>query len=172
MRRFAVVIVLAALFLSPLTLAHAEELTPQKRADIERLFQVSGSEMVVRQVTAALTAQTVAILRITRKNLTQQQLAAAESEIRAVLQEKMGGADGILQRLTPLYAATFSEAEIQDMLKFYDSPTGKKVVAAMPGLNAAGQRIGLNMAKEIAPELKQRLEKILETSGQKNVPAK
>lgn len=69
-----------------------------------------------------------------------------------------------------LYMRTFTEAEIKEMIAFYQTPTGKKAIREMPKLMQAGAEIGQQRLKEHMPELMQALQK-REMEGKAPTPA-
>ncbi len=153
------------LVLAALCPARADELTPQKQADIKRLLEVSGGAALSKQMPAAITRQVVLGLKQKRPDIPAQSLAVVEREVMAVMKEKLDGPGGMLDRIIPLYAKTFTHQEIIDVLAFYESPAGRKAAAALPGLMREGQKIGEELAKEIGPELKRRLTEALSKEG-------
>jgi hypothetical protein len=71
-----------------------------------------------------------------------------------VISDAMAGSmDDLMKKMTersiPLYASTFSEKELQDLVNFYDSPTGQAVLAKMPVLMSKMAP----MVTELAPEM-------------------
>lgn len=56
------------------------------------------------------------------------------------------------------YVETFSQAEIEDMIAFYKTPTGAKAIAAMPALMKRGSQRGLARVEEHMPELRKTIE--------------
>lgn len=136
-----------------------------KQADIRRLLEVSGAPALARQLTAMTTKEMMRQLRATRPNLPTRTLATVERVTAQLMNEKLEAKDGYLDRLVPLYAKTFTQQEVRDMLAFYQSPTGRKVVRVTPELMIAGQKIGQDIAKDILPELKQRLVEALSKEG-------
>lgn len=59
-----------------------------------------------------------------------------------------------------LYMAEFSESELQDIIVFYRTPTGKKSLERMPQILAASMQIGQKYASSKEIFLQQRLEKV------------
>jgi uncharacterized protein len=153
------------LVLAALCPARAEDLTPQKQADIRRLLEVSGGASGGRLMSQTLTRQVIASLRQKRPDIPAQTLVVVERELTAVMKQTLDGPNGLLERMVPLYGNTFSHQEIRDMLAFYESPTGRKAAAALPGLMREGQKIGEDLAKEIGPDLKRRLTEALSKEG-------
>ena len=48
----------------------------------------------------------------------------------------------------PLYAESFSEDELREMLVFYRSPTGQKAIAVTPGLMQQGLEDTVSLVQE------------------------
>ncbi|SNS28700.1 hypothetical protein SAMN04488503_0164 [Humidesulfovibrio mexicanus] len=165
-RRIAFSLVLLVLLVSCLaSLASAEELTPEKRADIRALIEATDGAGAVRQKVNALGDQAALALRRKRPDTPERALELVRREVRAVLEEKLIGPGGLYDRLTPLYAKTFTHREIRELLAFYASPTGRKAVESMPGLSAESRAAAEALAREIAPELKRRIEAALTAEG-------
>jgi hypothetical protein len=59
-----------------------------------------------------------------------------EDQARAISEAASESADDmmkkVIDRVTPLYAETFTEKELQDLVNFYDSPSGQAMIAKMP----------------------------------------
>lgn len=55
--------------------------------------------------------------------------------------------------MVKLYMDAFSEEELNELAKFYQTPTGKKAVQAMPELMGKGAQIGTQRVQQNMPEL-------------------
>jgi hypothetical protein len=133
LRRAAVGLVAAAAVLAgtpafcadpPAPNAHSIELARKLFAEM-RMEQLMGS--MVRQMAPAMIEQS-------RKR--NPSLSAADAQ---VISDAMAASmDDLMKKVTersiPLYASTFSEKELQDLVDFYDSPTGQAMLAKMPVL--------------------------------------
>jgi hypothetical protein len=82
---------------------------------------------MMRQMTPALLAQARA-----------RNPAVSEADVRAFQEATADSMQAMMakvnERAIPLYASTFSEKELQDLVNFYDSPTGRAMLAKMPTL--------------------------------------
>jgi hypothetical protein len=145
--------------------ALADELTPAKQADIKLLLQTSGGATVGKKMATQMTRQIVETLRRSRPDIPVRTLAIVEQEVIKMFTETFDAPGGVLDRLVPLYANTFTHQEIREILAFYQSPTGKKAVAALPQLMQEGQKIGQGLAREVAPELNRRIKAALKQEG-------
>jgi hypothetical protein len=56
------------------------------------------------------------------------------------------------------YMETFSEAEIDDMVAFYRTPTGAKAISAVPSLLKRGSERGMTQVEKHLPELQKRIQ--------------
>jgi len=166
-KRLAAALALAALLLAalPCPAARADELTPAKIADTKLMLETSGSAMVGKQLAATMTRQLVSVLRKSRPDISPQAFAVVEREITGLLTEKIDAPGGMLDRLVPLYAKTFTHAEIKDILAFYHSPAGQKMLVSFPALYREGQKIGQAYAKELGPEIRLRINEALLKEG-------
>ena len=57
------------------------------------------------------------------------------------------------RKFVKIYTEAFSESEIRDMIRFYETPTGKKFVRLQPDLMHKGAQIGFELGQENAPLL-------------------
>jgi hypothetical protein len=58
-------------------------------------------------------------------------------------------------QMAALYADAFTASELEDLIHFYQTPTGRKAAQVMPGLAKQAILIGSGLAREHIPELQQ-----------------
>lgn len=63
------------------------------------------------------------------------------------------------ERLVNAYVEAFSEKELQEMIAFYQTPTGQKAIRLQPEMMQRGGEIGNEVAMEHQNELKKMVEK-------------
>jgi hypothetical protein len=56
-----------------------------------------------------------------------------------------------------LYAETYTEAELRQLVAFYQTPLGQRVVETMPDLMARSSEISQRRVREFMPEMMQRI---------------
>lgn len=56
-------------------------------------------------------------------------------------------------KFVQLYKDAFSEAEIRDLIRFYETPTGAKLVRIQPDLLQQGAQIGAEIGQRYSPML-------------------
>jgi len=64
----------------------------------------------------------------------------------------------IKEDLIKLYVKEFTEDELKDLMKFYQTPTGKKFLKKAPVMMQKGGELGLKRVQENMPELKKMIE--------------
>jgi len=79
-------------------------------------------------------------------------IAPYEGVMKAFLAKYMSW-DTLKPDMIKLYMDEFSEAELNDLNKFYQTPVGKKMVAKMPTLMSKGAQIGSQRVQAHMPEL-------------------
>lgn len=52
-----------------------------------------------------------------------------------------------------VYASVYTEEEIKDIIKFYKSPAGQKMLAKMPELMNASMAVVQNLMKDVMPKI-------------------
>jgi hypothetical protein len=79
-------------------------------------------------------------------------IAPYQTQMKAFLGKYMSWAS-LKDDMAKVYMTEFSEPELNDLNKFYQTPLGKKVVERMPALMAKGAEIGQKRVQEHLPEL-------------------
>jgi len=61
--------------------------------------------------------------------------------------------DGFSKLLVPIYDKSFSHNDIKELLKFYESPIGKKLLEATPAITRESYIIGEQWGKQLGMEI-------------------
>lgn len=136
------------------TIAHQEteldspavEISPGQRLLIEELLTITNQESLFSQTMAITMDQVTSSLPALMEGMMGESLdEAAIAEGQAVMermidklltgfQERVSFQDIAEDVYYPLYAKNFTEAQLQDMIDFYKTPTGQHTIAVMPQL--------------------------------------
>lgn len=127
----------------------AAEVEPAKAEAIRQLLQVTESaQLMVTSIETSMPAQ-----------------RAANPQIPDVFWEEFadrlrGDVGGFIELLIPLYDKYLTLDEIRELIVFYESPLGRRLVEVQPLLAAesmvAGQQWGARVSMEVAAELAKR----------------
>jgi hypothetical protein len=66
-------------------------------------------------------------------------------------------ADDLENLIVPIYDKHFTEAEIDDLTKFYRTPTGKKMIEMTPTITDESMQVGRAWGKELGEKVAKRL---------------
>jgi hypothetical protein len=79
-------------------------------------------------------------------------IAPYQAQMKAFLNKYMSWAS-LKDDMAKIYMEAFSESEVNELNKFYQTPLGKKTMQKMPVLMAKGAEIGQKRVQEHLPEL-------------------
>ena len=137
-------------------------ISPADRAERER---VADAIMAEADVTSMLDKMVPTVLDQMMPTLVQGN-SGREDEIRQILSEELGGAlkqagPAIVTRSRDLYVERFTAAELNEMLAFNRSPTGRKATRLLPEIQmemfAYGQQAGQAAVTAVLPRIIDRL---------------
>lgn len=148
----------------------AEVLADAKRhaADAERFLLVAHADKLVVPVYAQV--QQMFAQRFAESNAPQSEKAVLETyqaQANTALDQAVGW-DQLKPDMVKLYTSTFNEQEMQDLIRFYDSPVGKKVLEIMPALTAQSAQLTQSKLESAVPKVNQ----LLAEMTRKLTPAK
>lgn len=63
----------------------------------------------------------------------------------------------LVQKLVPVYSKHFTEQEIVDLLNFYNTSTGKKIIEKMPAILEESMEIGRKWGIELAQKIEEEI---------------
>jgi hypothetical protein len=134
-----------------------EELTPEQKELADRLVQVSGTSRTFDEILPLIADQ--AKNAFIRAN-PQMQLGIIEVVDRVAI-SLVNRRPELNQYLANVWASTFTAEEMQDLVDFYESDTGKKFAEVLPKLlavqTAAAQEWGKSVSAELTEKVSQEL---------------
>lgn len=108
---------------------------------LNKMFKVSGSEATYL---AAITQMFVMLKE--QKNIPEQILADLEKEFLQTSSAEL------VNMLTPVYKKHLTEADLHEIIKFYDSPTGKKFAGKTPVIMQESMQVGQQWGQKIGQD--------------------
>lgn len=142
--------------------AQTSVLTPEKRADIERLLEMTGATSLGKQMGVAMVAQLTPTLQKAYPDIPQRVLDALPAEVGAVFEANMASFKEII---IPLYHSYFTGDEIKEMLKFYSTALGQKTIRVMPALMQESMLAGQQWGQSLGPQIEARIKAKLKSEG-------
>lgn len=124
--------------------ANAQDSKPES---IKELLELTGSATVGIQVMSNLFDEF------------EKQFTDVPAEYWKNFRSKMNAGD-LVNLIIPIYEKYYTEEDVQGLIKFYNTPVGKKVIATLPQVTAesmeAGQQWGESIAKQVLDDMKEK----------------
>jgi hypothetical protein len=160
--RITRVLVVFALVLTP-SVAAAQPSAPPRPADAER---VTDAELTLAQQLVELMDVQGAAVQGVRVMLNAQVAANPQlREYRGILEDwasDIFSGEEAGQAFARLYAETFTESELRDLIAFYESPTGRRVTSEQIHVTTRAEEIGRELAEAHSADLMIRLQAAME----------
>jgi hypothetical protein len=128
----------------------ATEMEPRLRKKIEQLMELTGARSVGEQISEAVTDQMVRAMTHASPETPARVFEIVAESSRQILQER---SQELFDRLVPLYALYYDESDLDVLIAFYSTPTGRKVIETMPELMRDSMQIGSQWGQSIVPLL-------------------
>jgi hypothetical protein len=142
--------------------ASAEELTPEKRADIERLLGMTGALALGKQMANAVVTHLTQSLKAARPDIPQKVINVLPAEVSAVFDENIGS---LQEDIIPIYHKYFTAGEVKELIRFYSTDVGQKAIKVMPLLMQEGMTAGQRWGQSLGPKIEQRVTAKLKQQG-------
>jgi hypothetical protein len=161
MKRLAVTAAMA-LFLAGTCFAQTStDQTPATKADVERYFQVAKSQDMMKKV--------VAVMAQNMNQMFHQQFLKHKAELPPDYETKITAMmddlfnnmpmDEMLQAMVPAYQKHFTKGDIDNLIVFYSSPTGAKLLREMPAIMADSMQDAMPIMTKYMETVQKRLQK-------------
>jgi len=142
--------------------AQADELTAAKRADLDRMLEMTGALAVGQQMSAVMVQQLKQVIRQANPGVTDAALDSMAAEVDAVIAEHI---PSFREMSVLLYHKYFTHDEVKQMIVFYSSDLGRKTIQVMPMLLRESMTLGQQWGNSLAPEIRRRVRDRLRGQG-------
>lgn len=128
------------------------ELTAAKRADIKALLEITGIRAIPEQIATSSVQRMVPGVRQLDPKFPDKGFLVMRDAMKSVLDKKVDVPGGLIEQATLVYHNAFTAAEIGEMLKFYQSPTGKKMTGLQGKVNGETIQAAMRWAESLDNE--------------------
>jgi uncharacterized protein len=137
--------------LGPAPTAQAQLVDYAQRTEVARLIELSGAAQGAEQMIALILPPIIDSLRASNPDLPERALTVAQEVLTTELRRRVTGEGGLIEKLIPVYEKHYSPEEIQELIAFYESALGRKMVKLLPVLMQEGATAGQQWATEHMP---------------------
>lgn len=135
-------VVLLVLLASALS-ANAQTKDETFRRDISRLLDVTGAGALGPQMATMMSSQVIDSMSKAQPNIPERVVVIVKEVLNTEFARAFSAPDGLLSNMVDIYARHFTHDEVLALLKFYQTPVGKKAISVLPVVaqesSAAGQ---------------------------------
>ena len=149
LKRLAAVWLMGLFCLFAIERAQAQQPSPGAMAAAKELLEIKGAENMLGPIVPGVVETAKNTLLQTNPNLGKD-LNEVAVQLRAELTPRSGE---VIQEFVTLYAQRFTEAELKQIVSFYRSPLGKKLLADEPALMDQGFRQAQNWANRLSEQV-------------------
>lgn len=150
-----VILVAASVCVALFCTGPANAMDKAKKEKIVQLMEMTGAKNIAVQFAQAMNQQVAAVLKASNPDMPERAFVILDEELGRLMKEE---ADGLIEQIIPVYDKHFTENEIKEVIKFYQTPVGKKTIQVMPQLLQESMAIGQTWGEQVAPKLFERLE--------------
>lgn len=148
-------------------IASADELTAAKRAQIKTLLEMTGVKAIPEQIANNTVQSWVPGIKQLDPKFPDKGFAITRDAFLAALSAKIDVPGGLIEQVTLVYHNAFTAAEIGELLKFYQSPVGKKLLGSQAKVNGETFQTAMKWADALSADVDQRIDAALKKEGLK-----
>jgi hypothetical protein len=117
----------------------------QKQKDIRKLLKITGSGELGTQVMS----QMIGNMKKAMPQVPEKFWGDFMKEVHT---------DELIDLIVPVYDRNLSQGDVTELIRFYESPTGKKFVSALPKITQESMGVGEKWGRELAMKVMAKLQ--------------
>lgn len=159
MKRLALTLLLATF--SCAAFGQSADDTPASRQDIERYFQVAKSHDMLKKLAGSMTQTMHQVAREQCLKHKDELPADCESKLTAMTDEMLKNMpwDEMMQAMIPAYQKHFTKGDVDNLVAFYSSPTGQKILQELPTIMTDAMRDMMPVMNKYMETVQSRIQK-------------
>ncbi|HKJ23808.1 MAG TPA: DUF2059 domain-containing protein [Myxococcota bacterium] len=145
--------------------ARAEEPSPEFQASVAELMRITGASSLTDQVATNLSMIVIDGLRKSMPELPDRAIEIMHEVTLDFYDELFSDEARLTRDYAAIYAKHFTKAELDEMIAFYHTPTGRKAIQAMPSIVQESLQMSQQWAVDAQPRLEAELTRRLSEEG-------
>jgi hypothetical protein len=160
-------ILLGTLLLAP-SVAQAQAaaatppIAPAFEQDIKRLLDVTNAQRLSEQMSNAFMTQFSQALKASNPNIPPRAMEIATEVARSFFTQRY---PALIPKMVVAYAKVLTPEDVRQLLAFYETPLGKRLIEITPALAQAGAAAGQQWGQEMIPELTAEMQRRFKAEG-------
>lgn len=135
--------------------------TPATKADIERYLQAVNSHDMMKKMVGTMTAGMHQMMHEQYLKHKDDLPADFESKMNAMMDDMLDSMpfDEMMQSMAPVYQKYLTKGDVDNLVAFYSSPTGAKLLREMPAIMGEAMQKMMPILTKYMETVQQRLQK-------------
>jgi len=142
--------------------APAPALSPAFEQDIRKLLDVTNAQRLSEQMSNAFMTQFTQAIRASNPNIPPRAMEIATEVARSFFVQRY---PLLIPKMIAAYAKVLTPEDVRQLLAFYETPLGKRLIEVTPALTLAGSAAGQEWGQEMVPELSAELQRRFKAEG-------
>ncbi len=144
--------------------AHARKIQEEKRVLIDQVLELTGAQQITKLLSQTLTKEIIGKMHEKYGQVDRAVVAIVFAEAERIMYEDFILNNKLNDILYDLYDESFSLKQMQEITEFYSSPTGIKMIAAMPSISQRSMEAARQHAGTLSEKIYQRINERLESA--------
>ena len=136
---------------------------PERLALARKMMKTTGADKIALQIMHTMMPQITGMLVRARPDK-KEQIIQLMKEVGKELSAE-ANMDKLVDQIARIYAEEFTAEEMRQILAFYDTPVGRKLIGKMPSIVMRSQQAGRVWGQEVARKAIQRIRKKAKERG-------
>jgi len=145
----------------------AENITDSKKLLIDQMLVQMGQSAkdTGKLMSNAFIEQMISALKKVKPDIDPEAFTIVEEEVKNIIDEVFLSDKVLSEMMYPIYGSRFTETELTELIEFYRTPLGKKLIRVLPEITQEGIQAGQMLGQTLAPEIERRILTRLRGSG-------
>ncbi len=145
--------------------AETDKIPAPLRTDILQLIDMTGGTHMGQLFGDAIAQQIINNLQASHPDITPKAFTIIKEETSNMLADPAINKQ-LVEMLVPIYAKYYTDADVRQMIAFYKTPLGQKIIQNNPAIAQASMQDGEQWGKDVlAPELVKRIRARFQQEG-------
>ena len=142
--------------------APAPAIAPAFEQDIRHLLDITGAQKLGEQLVATFMQQFSQSIKASNPNIPPRAMEIAVEVAQKMFADRY---PALMPRLVAAYARILTPDDVRQMLAFYETPLGKRIVEITPTLSQAGSQAGSEWGQSMIPDLQAEMQRRFKAEG-------
>jgi uncharacterized protein len=159
MKRFLITVTLCLAFCGGALAQQADPDAPATAADIQTYLNTINSHDMMKQMMAAMSKPMHQMVHDQYVKDKDKLPADFEAQMNKIMDDMLAGmpVDEMMQAMVPVYQKHFTKRDVDDLVAFYSSPVGQKMLKQMPAIMGEAMQSMMPIMNRYTDTMKQRL---------------